>query len=1221
MGMYFLLYLVVYLAINLFIVLSSEVAISEDDNLRALTSLLLALDSSLSRFISNPIFIRISLTPTIPTQLYTESQLSIELDNPSGFLFFSYVSLQSSEFFLQDPPSLHIQYFSPYTLTVVFSPTSIGVRTAYLLIKTQDNFFVYYLQGVSEENKYKMRPISTKISGEIYGKLKLLNPEENILTAQIQKSEGFEPNALDLNLKPMKIQSSQSTDLLLFKIKKKGFGKISGKIWITINNQLFFIPINGSRKTHKIDCGAELDLGILTLPKQVYKFDIKCEKDQNFVFNFSSITTSNRDSWVVPNDFSKDSENFVLGSLYIKLVDPGMYAGLIKVNCENETFVISYKYLALFDTVNIDVNSLYFFHTIENTHKLCIQNFLNHEIWIREFSVTSEQISVKPESLFISSKESTCLEVKTKDLNTGEYNLNMESNIGRVVFPIYSINPYLQFFIFKDRCQQEVHGILDFGNLGTDIYAEKTVMIKNPAHFSITLYTIQPIPNVSLKYLPNTIIPSQGQYDFSISIKSNSSIFDPIKIATSVGLFQFTIHANILSGSIKVKNIIVPDLYPKSHRVENILLFNNFPVPVKIFSIVGNGENLKASKEIIEVPANGQQIIGKFTASVKLHEKTNVDFKKSLTYGDIRRWNVINQYEDGEKTYDIKIQTDLVAEVKANVIMQVKKPTVFVKQLAKGSNCLLKSFCNVSFFVSNPLDIPIRSQLLVLPDNFSLASQKLECASEKKFSDSFDDEFENLVPKHHSVPCDKSLFSDHDELKAVKLVNEQKILPNKNLGMFSLGEKLSYFLTVTLEFTESVSAGEQDKHSKPMQSLYLNEPINFVLPPLSGKIVGPLIFHPHSMESSIFSIALKNNYTILEQSFVQIDVKTRKLAITKKYNYNFIDKSYILYKSSLIRESQKLQFDLSPEEISKFFISPNTIYSPIIFKAFELQNTGNIDIEINGIYFDGALCDFQGYQINNCGEKFLLKPGDVFPIEVSYKLVESWTNNYFKLLILTDDEDFVFLIDTFIVEGLNINNFLYLWAEIYYLFNITFVFALVLTALKQSCRKKKKNFEIKTSKDVTLTIFQQYFCKKYSQPIMFTTHEEIIQVAEPVIPTNSNEPILKPVKKIRKNLKASKNFTNVIQASELEKKPARIMPEVFATNKFLIEKNKKRKLIHSQSLNDEKCEEEEEEDFFIDAYKNTNQLFAGNMDRESYSLAELTQDSDPINTDSKLSYS
>jgi hypothetical protein len=145
---------------------------------------------------------------------------------------------------------------------------------------------------------------------------------------------------------------------------------------------------------------------------------------------------------------------------------------------------------------------------------------------------------------------------------------------------------------------------------------------------------------------------------------------------------------------------------------------------------------------------------------------------------------------------------------------------------------------------------------------------------------------------------------------------------------------------------------------------------------------------------------------------------------------------------------------------------------------------------------------------------------------------------------------------------------------------------------------------------------------------MFTTNEEIIQAPEKQVKEIYNEPAPAPVKKIRKNFKVSKNLTNVVQASEYEKKQTRVMPEVIATNKFLMDKNKKSKRIkHFNSMVEEKDKSEfqdieadqDEDDFFIDAYKNTNRLFAACVERESYSLAELTQDSDPVDTESKFS--
>ena len=88
MGMYFLLYLTVYFATNLLIVVSSDVGLKADMNLSALTSLLIAVNSSISKYLTPSKFIRVSFTPSTPTQLYSQSSLSLRIENDSGFIYF-----------------------------------------------------------------------------------------------------------------------------------------------------------------------------------------------------------------------------------------------------------------------------------------------------------------------------------------------------------------------------------------------------------------------------------------------------------------------------------------------------------------------------------------------------------------------------------------------------------------------------------------------------------------------------------------------------------------------------------------------------------------------------------------------------------------------------------------------------------------------------------------------------------------------------------------------------------------------------------------------------------------------------------------------------------------------------------------------------------------------------------------------------------------------------
>ena len=1232
MGMYFLLYLTVYFATNLLIVVSSDVGLKADMNLSALTSLLIAVNSSISKYLTPSKFIRVSFTPSTPTQLYSQSSLSLRIENDSGFIYFSYVFLDSSEFLLLSPVKLDVPYPSPYTLNLTFNPSLTGVRTAYLLVKIQSEFIVYYLQGISEDNKYGLQPVSYKVQGEIYGQIKLTNPENANLTVLIELIEGFPPNSLEIMAQKHVVSQIGVNQISLFKVKNKLSGRIKGKIWIWIEDQKFYLPVLGSRKTHQVDCGEIFDLGILTMHGKVFSFDLKCEKDPDFVFKYRDVQVSDENAWIRTRKVQEKSNHFLFGVLFVRTDKSGSFLGSVRVDCENETFVIYFKYVAVFDVVETDIHQLYFPNILETNRSICVKNNLNHEIWIKKFISSSDLFSILTDNYFFSSQDSTCFQIKTRPVVVESFTLSIESNIGRLVFPLYSTEPFLDFYTFKDKKLQEVFGPVDLGNIGLNLKVEKQILIRNPYPIPITLYSIQSIPNVSIKYSMNTQIPAYYSFNFTLSIKSDISVYGPLKIATSIGAFSLSIHTNVLVGWAKVKNIVISSIYPKQHREEAIVLVNNYSVPIKVYAITVYGENLSISKDVIEVPEFSQQTVGKVKASVKLHEKTNVDFKKSVTYADIKRTAGMAHYEGSNRSYEAKIFTDLAGELIASVTLNVKKPALIVTQHQNASICLMKTDCLFKITVRNPIDSPIRLQVYTIPDNYLKTLKKIECLPKKKLNEHNDEEFENLAAETQGSLCEDSVFPDHEEIKQIKQASEKRLSQEQVLSSLSLLEKILKFIYHTFinSLITDTKLPDPEDSAKAPQSIFLLDSQVLTIPGHSSRTLGPFIFSPQTQGRHTIPIMLKNNYTIIETVDLHFNSSIKKLAITKKSNYNFNDKYYTLQRSLNKKDFQKLPFEVSPEEISRFFINYATMHTPVIFKTFDLQNVGTVDIEVRGVYLNDFACKSRGFEIGNCAKDFVLRPGDIFTVEVSFNLLESWNNDCSKLLVLTDSEEFAFAIDTYLVEGLNLTHFLYVWAEVYYLLCTSFTLGLVVACLRHGLMNTKRYFDVRTTKDVNSAVFQQYFCKKYSQPIMFTTAEEIIQVPEKQVKEVLNEPAPAPapVKKIRKNFKVSKNLANVVQASELEKKQTRVMPEVIATNKFLVDRNKKSKRIqHFNSLPEEKDKsafqdleaDQEEDDFFIDAYKNTNRLFAACVEQESHSLAELTQDSDPVDTESKFS--
>ena len=115
-----------------------------------LVSLLVSLDSSLSTLLwKSSVFYSIPFTPTVATPVYTQSSLVLPLQTSSKYLVIQYISLNSSEYKLKEKPSLFKQYESPVILEILFTPLFKGIRTAYLLIVTDETLFIMYFQGIS----------------------------------------------------------------------------------------------------------------------------------------------------------------------------------------------------------------------------------------------------------------------------------------------------------------------------------------------------------------------------------------------------------------------------------------------------------------------------------------------------------------------------------------------------------------------------------------------------------------------------------------------------------------------------------------------------------------------------------------------------------------------------------------------------------------------------------------------------------------------------------------------------------------------------------------------------------------------------------------------------------------------------------------------------------------------------------------------------------------
>ncbi|OMJ78552.1 hypothetical protein SteCoe_21615 [Stentor coeruleus] len=1268
MGVHRLLSLMIYLALEVLVVISNDNLPYEEHNFTALTSLLLALDPTLSKFLTRQmIFIQVPITPSKPTLLYSESHLAVHLQTMHEYFIFHLVSISSNEFKVKETPLLHHKYSKSYSLDVYFMPVKIGIRTAYMFVVTDKEFYVYYLKGTAEMPELVVKELLIEyMSGTIgTGVLELENLSGESVTVYLENVFVIDKDRLDI----LKKETIISDKLLVLKTKKiiieqqttievpavestlKDPGDYYFTLELRVNTVIFNIPIHVKVAEHGLSCLNSLDLGILPIQNELFSFTLTCEVLTNEPINLENWSINGPE--ILKPIFLKADSMLLIGQLLITSFSEGTFSRSLLLKTNIGPISIFFSYLVIFNIISLDPKDLQINKPYSSTFILCFINKLNHEILIDNFQALSSEIGISAKDEFAGSNDRACFSALIRNDKKPNLSVKAQTNIGNLIFPLHLIDHMPIFLIKKSDEFSEIFGPVDFGIIGYGVSFNKTFGIRNPYKFPITVYSINSVPTVTIKFSSAVVINPQGTIELILHVKPEFSLFNPFKIQTSIGNFTLTIHMSVIPGSCKVKNTQFAEIMPRVYKEENIFVINTYTVPVKIVSLSVQGEYFSITQMVDEIPPSKQSVVGKISVLLLKHEKNRVDFKKSLTYGDMKIWNsYINNYEESYVSGEIFVVTNIGGVIKNTVFGTVKKPTLPIRMQSKLSTCQIYTICPIYILIHNPLDSPLAVHVQVAPDSFSKSLKNYEC--HKKKPEIVDDEFENLSAENPDSQSQECFFTNTEEIFAVKIANEKKI----NLNPITKGNEGILDKIINMVFDDNDKTGndkncccdteydECNKICKTPQTLYINDKILTVLPPQTNKLLGPIFFNPTNLNYQNHMIIVRNNYTTLEMFPFTMNIGHSRLAITRKSSYYYSKTGYNLHRNSInkeetdislkkkqkiyYREYSELQIEISPEDINRFFLSDSFLLSPSLFRTFELHNVGNLDIVIQNIFLDGYNCNTYGYNVNPCNIEFLIKPSEYINIEITYFLAQARANDANSLHILTETDTYIFPIEVITIDNTNINNYIYEWAEELYGIIISSVCALIITTLNYHFSQRSLRYKARSSKDETQFILQQYFCKNYSQPILFTSQPEIVvmpniqtqEIAEkiitPILEIPKNEETAEDVVvKIKKRQKIKRRLLNVIQSSEAAKelkKKSQAQPEIIATNKLLVGKTQKAlDLSHSNSLTENgERDIQSDDDFYIDCYKTSNLLFAGYNDRESFSLAELTQDSDPV---------
>ncbi|OMJ71855.1 hypothetical protein SteCoe_29826 [Stentor coeruleus] len=1265
MGVHRLLSLMIYLALEVLVVNSNDNLLYKEKNFTALTSLLLALDPTLSKFITrHMMFIPIPITPSKPTLLYSVSHLPVHLQTTHEFFVFNLVSISSNEFKVKEMPLLDHKYSKPFSLDIYFMPVKMGIRTAYMFVVTDREFYIYYLKGIVEMPELVAKELLIEYTtGSIgTGILLLENLSEEIVTVYLENISSIDKHKsiksykettiinkqLELKTKMITLKQHTTAEVIAVESIIQYPSDYYAFIELRVNEVIFNIPIHVKVAEYGLSCPNNVDFGILPLENELFSFTLACVILTNETIYLENWSINGPE--ILKPIFLKTNSMFLLGHLLITSFSEGTFSRSLLLKTNFGLVSISFTYLVIFNIISLDPKDLKIHKPYSNSFNLCFINRLNHEIWIDNFQSLSSEIEITAEDKIAGSNDRGCFSGLILNDKTLNLLAKAQTNIGDFIFPLHLIDPMPIFLIKKSDNFSEIFGPIDFGVIGYGILFNKTLCIKNPYKFPITVYSIHSVQTVTVRFNSAMIISSQGILEFVLQVKPEFSLFNPFKIQTSIGNFTLTIHMLVIPGSCKIKNIQFEDFMPRVRKEETVFVVNTYSVPVKIVSLIVYGEYFSITQLVDEIPPSKQMGVGKIGIFVPKNEKNRVDFKKSSTYGDMKIWNShVNNYEESYFSGEILLITNVGGLTKSSVFGTMKKPILQIRMQTKFSICEIFTICQFYILVYNPLDSPLAVHVQVTPDSFAKSLKNYEC--HKKKPDSIDDEFENLSAEHSDNLSQECLFSNTEEIFSIKIANEKKIDLNpvvkKTEGLLEKVINMVFYDNDSTKNDKNCCCDtENDERNficKNPQTLYINDKILTVLPPQTNKLLGPIFFNPTSFYYQNHMLIIRNNYTTLEIFPITMNTGHSDLAITRKFSYYYSQLGYSLHRNSIntetnlkkkqklyYKEYSELQIEISSEDLNRFFLTNSSLLSPILFRIFELNNVGNLDIVIKNIFLDGNQCSAYGYKINPCNIEFLIKPSEYINIEITYFLTQARDNDVNSLHILTESDTFIFPIEIIIIDHMNINNYIYKWAEELYLIVVSSVFALIITTLNYHFSQKSLRYKAKSSKDETQFILQKYFCKNYSQPILFTSQSETVvvpniqtqeiveKITTPILEIPKNEETVEDVVvRIKKRQKTKRRLLNVIQSSETVKelkKKSTAQPEIIATNKLLVGKTQKvLDLSHSNSLTENgERDIHSDDDFYIDCYKTSNLLFAGYNDHESFSLAELTQDSDPV---------
>ncbi|OMJ86705.1 hypothetical protein SteCoe_11714 [Stentor coeruleus] len=1003
---------------------------------RVLLNILLSKDPQLSDFLSKPPILLKMNWPS-PVFLFEPTSQLLTIPMSKSETVLKYISLVSSDFFIKQQPKLKQKYLSPVKLDILFIPTAIGIRSDYLVLCTETETLIYYMQGIGEESGFGLQIVNIEYIQGTYGvfDLNIENPFNDpleVISIKVQDKD------VSVEKKSMPVLGNSKGEIGTLRAYFSQQGEYKTSLEIRLQANKLIVPINVKVLSPDLNIPKTVNFGILNSYDKKYSMDIIIKNTSKNSFKVQSIKSMSSvfevsfDNKIIPGH----SDKFIIGKVKFHMKNEGFYTGAIELRSNDKIYIIECIATAILSILNLSSVPLVYNPYSHMVYNIPLTNYLDHDLHIKNIQTFTGVLNISNPEKLVSNEENK-IKILVLAKQSSYQLVKFYTNIGIVQSFIRIEDPVLSFAHYAKGVYDNIYGPLELGYISYENSITVKILIKNSNRFDVVIDLIESIPQSKIEMPKRNTIYAQDSIEFIIIIKGDRSLFNPIIFHTSIGSFFITVHLTSVTGYGKVKSVYFGEVVPGAFKEQLIYYTNNFPVPVHIQSISSSEESLtfESTKEFVQ--PDKEQVIGKVKILYSKNNEIIIDWNKYMTYGEARTWNQLQRiWEDGEKVGSIVVTTDVAGKIEAPVFIGFKKPQMEIDIWPNFDYCSVDETCTSYLKVYNPLQVPIMVQLLAAPDFLQTELKKFDCSNENLHQNYVDDEFENIKNEYDTgLKRRECIIKPTEEIPLIKHATEKhpRRSQESNLPNQGLLDKILYFLNPkdSLSYSNYLnSQNEEWKSSYTKQNTWQTSQSYFIggknivlIPPKTNKVIGPIYFQPLSQGLHNLSFILRNNYTLIETMNIHTNVAYSKLAFMKRTIYFYNGKEYVVHKTSLRKEQHKLVFDITSDEISKFLIGGSLIVSPIFVRSFELQNVGNIDAEIQGIVFDGDVCEFGGYILIDCNRNFILGSQEGISVQMYLNPAKFFANKNAELQVITSTGRFSIVVESRFPEDFNLDIF------------------------------------------------------------------------------------------------------------------------------------------------------------------------------------------------------